>query len=145
MQTTSLYNLIQGNHIFRTITRYEFSVIENYLFFKGLEVGEILFNEGDHGDFMAFVVAGQLEIFIHLQDGTKRLAIKKAGDSLGDMAVIDDLSRSASVRALERTGLIILPKPDFERILSDHPKIGIKMLKGLASMLSLQLRKANVS
>ncbi len=145
MQTTSLYNLIQGNHIFRTITRYEFSVIENYLFFKGLEVGELLFNEGDHGDFMAFVVAGQLEIFIHLQDGTKRLAIKKAGDSLGDMAVIDDLSRSASARALERTGLIILPKPDFERILSDHPKIGIKMLKGLASMLSLQLRKANIS
>ncbi len=145
MQTTSLYNLIQGNHIFQTITRYEFSVIENYLFFKGLETNEILFNEGDHGDFMAFVVAGQLEIFIHLQDGTKRLAIKKAGDSLGDMAVIDDLSRSASARALERTGLIILPKPDFERILSDHPNIGIKMLKGLASMLSLQLRKANVS
>lgn len=145
MQTTSLYSLIQSNHIFQTITRYEFSVIENYLFFKGLEVGDLLFNEGDHGDFMAFVVAGKLEIFIHLQDDTKRLAIKKAGDSLGDMAVIDDLSRSASARALERTGLIILPKPDFERILSDHPKIGIKMLKGLASMLSLQLRKANVS
>ncbi len=145
MQTTSLYNLIQVNPIFRNINRYEFSVIENYLFFKGLEVNEILFNEGEQGGFMAFVVAGQLEVFIHFPDSTKRLAIKKAGDSLGEMAVIDDLSRSASARALERTGLIILSKHDFELILTNHPKIGIKILKGLASILSLQLRKANFS
>ncbi len=142
---TSLYELLQSNHIFKAISRYEFSVIENYLFFKGLEADEFLFHEGSHGDFVAFVVAGQLEVFINLQGKKKQLAIKKTGDSIGDMAVIDELSRSASVRALERTGLIILPKRDFERILSEHPEIGIKMLKGLANMLSLQLRKANKS
>ncbi len=142
---TSLYELLQSSPLFKSITRYEFSVIENYLFFKGLEAGEFLFHEGNHGDFMAFIVAGKLEVFINIQGKKKQLAIKRIGDSIGDMAVIDELSRSASAKALERTGLIILPKRDFDRILSDYPEIGIKMLKGLANMFSLQLRKANKS
>lgn len=140
---TPLYTLIHSNHVMRNVTQYEFSTIEKYLYFKGLEKGEILFSEGEYGDFMAFVVAGQVEIFVTFEQQEKRLTIKKIGDSLGDMAVIDDLSRSASARALERTGLIMLSKNDFNRILVDHPHIGIKMLKGLAGMISLQLRKSN--
>ncbi len=139
---TSLYKLLHSNHVFADIDRYNFSVIEDYLYFRSLEVGEYLCHEGENGDFMAFVVAGELEILKHNPTTHEEiiLAVKGVGTSVGDMSVLDDLSRSASIRATEKTALIILSKGDFERILDDHPKIGILMLKGIATMLSLNLR-----
>lgn len=140
----SLYQLLQSNPIFQNIDRYDFGVIEDYLFFRGLNSSEVLFHEGTHGDCIAFVVAGRLEIYKHTTDGKIiHIAEKVVGDSVGDMSILDKLSRSASVRASERTGVILLLRPDFDRILIDHPHIGVKMLKGLANRLSLNLRETS--
>ena len=129
--------------VFQNLDRYQFGILEQYLTFRGIEAGEYLFFEGEVGDYVAFVVAGSIEIFKQLPDKQVMLVTLKPGDGIGEMALIDDLSRSASAKASQRTGLIVLPKRDFERILIDHPRIGIKILKALASMLSLKLRHTN--
>lgn len=139
----SLYELLKSNVVFQNLDRYQFGILEQYLTFRGIETGEYLFFEGEMGDYVAFVVAGGIEILKQLPDKQVALVTLKPGDSIGEMALIDDLSRSASAKATQRTGLIVLPKRDFERILIDHPRIGINILKALASMLSLKLRRTN--
>lgn len=139
----SLYELLKSNVVFQNLDRYQFGILEQYLTFRGIETGEYLFFEGEMGDYVAFVVAGGIEILKQLPDKQMTLVTLKPGDSIGEMALIDDLSRSASAKATQRTGLIVLPKRDFERILIDHPRIGINILKALASMLSLKLRRTN--
>lgn len=139
----SLYELLKSNVVFQNLDRYQFGILEQYLTFRGIETGEYLFFEGEMGDYVAFVVAGSIEILKQLPDKQMTLVTLKPGDSIGEMALIDDLSRSASAKATQRTGLIVLPKRDFERILIDHPRIGINILKALASMLSLKLRRTN--
>lgn len=140
---TSLYELLKNNVVFQNLDRYQFSVLEQYLTFQGVEAGEHLFFEGEVGNYVAFVVAGGIEILKQLHDKQVSLVTLKTGDSIGEMALIDDLSRSASAKAIQKTGLIVLLKSDFERILIDHPRIGINILKALASMLSLKLRRTN--
>lgn len=139
----SLYELLKSNVVFQNLDRYQFGILEQYLTFRGIETGEYLFFEGEMGNYVAFVVAGGIEILKQLPDKQVTLVTLKPGDSIGEMALIDDLSRSASAKATQRTGLIVLPKRDFERILIDHPRIGINILKALASMLSLKLRRTN--
>ena len=167
----SLYDALKHNPMFAGLDHYEFGVVEHYLTFRALDAGETLFYEGERGDYMAVVVAGNLDVFkkvrppvnsqnLHRnqdsepvetddkanpnqQDNLVHIVSLKAGESTGEMSVIDEMSRSATVMASERTGLIILPKADFDRILQDHPRIGIDILKGIAQILSIHLRRTS--
>jgi CRP-like cAMP-binding protein len=57
------------------------------------------------------------------------------------MAMIDSLKRSASIRARERSNIICISRTQFDHLLQNYPALGIKVLKGLAVMLSQNLRK----
>lgn len=63
------------------------------------------------------------------------------GDTIGEMALIDTLTRSATVRASETTALVLLTKKDFDNLLSDYPRVAVEILRGIAILLSLNLRK----
>ena len=65
------------------------------------------------------------------------------GRSIGEMAVIDDYPRSATVRANTKAKLIILNSRRFDHFLDEYPPIGIKILKGITRLISLNLRKAS--
>lgn len=140
----SLYQLLHTNQVFKNLDTYAFGIIENYLEFKSLAAGEYLFYEGEQGNYVAFVVAGRLDIIKRSTNNTELvLATITTGSSIGHMALVDNLSRSADAKATEATGLVILPKKDFDRVLIDHPRIGVSILKGLATMLSLNLRRTS--
>jgi CRP-like cAMP-binding protein len=65
------------------------------------------------------------------------------GKSIGEMSVIESLPRSATAKARVDTRLFILSRPAFELVLSRHSNIGIKLLKGIATLLSDNLRKTS--
>ncbi len=71
------------------------------------------------------------------------LATLTKGRSIGEMAVIDDFPRSATVRARTKGTLVLLTRQGFEVILEQHPGIGVKILKGISRLLSQNLRKTS--
>ncbi len=76
-------------------------------------------------------------------DGTEEVpGTAGAGDVIGEMALLDDLPRSATVRALDEVSVLVLPFWDFRvllrRILSSDPDVGLDLL----AVLSRRLRKA---
>lgn len=144
MMKNILFDHLKYSPIFAKLDPFMFQTVEQRLEFRELAPQEILFNEGETGNYMAFILVGQLLIFKHThQDDIVKLGHIGAGDSIGEMALIDDLSRSASAMALEPTALVVLSKADFETILTDYPRIGVEMLRGLSTMLSLKLRRTS--
>ena len=107
-----------------------------------LKAGEILYKEGDDGDFMSIVLDGALEIIKEdtWKDEADVIATLGQGSSVGEMSLIDHNPRSATVRAITDTHLTTLSQGVFDMILDKEPKIGIKILKGLTLVLSENLR-----
>lgn len=139
-----LFDYLKNSPIFARLDAFMFQTVEAKLVFQKLAKDEVLFNEGEHGDYMAFVLVGELGVIKSSPDGsTVQVGTVRAGDSTGEMALIDTLSRSASIRASEVTAIVRLSRSDFETILTDYPRIGVEMLRGLATMLSLKLRKTS--
>lgn len=103
-----------------------------------------LFREGDPGSYVCFVLKGELEVLKASQSGEQvSIAVLGRGRSIGEMAIIDRFTRSATVRATQDSQLAVLARADFELLLQEHPAVGIKILKSLARLLSLNLRKTS--
>lgn len=127
--------------IFAGLTPEELVAIEKYMFFSKVEPGEYVFREGEKGDYVCFVAAGTLDVIkINVNSQPVVLTRLTKGGSIGEMALIDKLTRSASVRAQTSSTLIVLTRKGFDLILRMHPEIGIKILKGVAHLLSGNLR-----
>ncbi len=138
-----LENLISEIPVFNALDVEDTHILSQYLFPKDLPVGGLVCKEGQHGNFLSFVSSGKLEIVKTLDGKEAVISTISKGDSLGEMALIDGLTRSATVRACMTSNILILRRDDFNNLLSTHPEVGIKILKGIARLLSLNLRKAS--
>jgi signal transduction histidine kinase len=97
--------------------------------------GELICQEGEPGDALFLIRAGHAAIFKGSADAPIVLTCRGAGEFVGEMAILEDLPRSASVVALEEVQLIKMTRDDFQRLLSDSTKLDIGMLRKLSSRL----------
>jgi CRP-like cAMP-binding protein len=73
----------------------------------------------------------------------KELASLATGELFGEMSLIDDQLVSADVVAKGAVELLVIPRKDFERLLSSNDKLAIKVYRCFCAALSDRLRKAN--
>ena len=86
-----------------------------------LSAGEILFREGDQGNRAFFIKEGELEI---LKESNRRevlLAVRKEGAVIGEMALLQSLPRSATIRARSDSVLFAIGKDEFDHLLQSSP------------------------
>lgn len=130
--------------LFDKLKTSELRVIVKRMNFIEIDKGEILFKEGDKGNYVCFIVDGTLGVMKESVTGESVVitALSK-GRSIGEMSVIDDFPRSATVKARTEAKLVILTQEGLELILEEDPKIGVKILKRISRLLSLNLRKTS--
>ncbi len=97
----------------------------------------IVFHEGDHGDSLYIIKVGRIKIAKVAIDGReKTLTILQAGDFFGEMAIFDNLPRSATAEAIDNdVRLFGLNKKDFERLIHENPTIALRIMKDLTSRI----------
>jgi CRP-like cAMP-binding protein len=96
---------------------------------RSYKKGETLVNQGDPGLGLYIIIAGKVEIIKKTASGSElKVAIHGPGDFFGEMAVLDDAPRSASVIALEDTECLFLTAEDFKARLKSHPEIALEIL-----------------
>lgn len=140
----NIIQLLKGMRMFDELTDEELVVTSGYMNLYELKKGDFLFKEGDTGDYVCFVAAGGIDVLKESITGNRVvISTVSRGYSLGEMSVIDETSRSASAMAREDTTLIVLARNGFRIILEKHPQVGIKMLKGIARLLSINMRKTS--
>lgn len=107
---------------------------------KVFEAGDIVFNEGDIGDVLYIIKKGSVKIFKKLENGEeKTLAVLKEQQYFGEMAILDDSTRSASARAAEDSILLSVDKENFREVVKEFPEIAFEIFK----VFSQRLREAN--
>lgn len=106
---------------------------------KAVEVqaakGAVLFREGEPGQEMYLVVRGMIKVF----RGTRVIDIIKAGDYFGEMAIIENQPRSASVAVLEDSVLLQVPLAVFHEYFSRQPKSLVAMMRTLSQRVRRDL------
>lgn len=100
----------------------------------------VLFNEEEIGDYLFFIVEGSVEVRLEATHAKQIIASYGYGHCVGEMALIDDCPRSATVVVTEPSELLILTKKRMEHMVKKNPILGVKIYKGLAKNLSLRLR-----
>lgn len=102
---------------------------------RSLEKGAVLFREGDPGDAFYIVYQGAIEILKRGPQGEgEPLAVRRDGGVFGEMSLLDDAPRSATVRALEDTDLIVVAKDRFTQLLGVDA-LAVRIMSNMASTL----------
>jgi NADH dehydrogenase len=86
--------------------------------------GEVVFHEGDLGDFVYVIQDGECEVLRTIDGQEHKLAELRAGDYFGEMAVLSDASRNATIRARSAMNVLLIPKSDFDKLKSNVPAFG---------------------
>lgn len=131
---------------FETLTSQDMLMIAEHINFLEIDEGAFVFREGEAGECVYFVIQGELEVIKEAASKGKEgvvISILSKGRSMGEMSVIDKTPHSATVRARTTSTVVTLSAAGFDIILEKHPQIGIKILKGLARLLSSNLRKTS--
>lgn len=101
----------------------------------------VVFKEGDKGDALYIIKAGKVNILKRNSAGIDSILVSLGkGAVIGDMAIIDEQPRSASVATIQETTFLIITKNDFRTLLGDVPEISFQILK----LTTERLRATNV-
>ena len=110
--------------------------------------GAVIVREGDTSMALYVVVDGRVRVECTSAAGQPAVQLEDLtpGDVFGEMGLIDDAARSASVVAAEPTQCVLLAKWDFEKPLRDDVEIGLALLRTLSERVRrLEARLAAVA
>ena len=97
--------------------------------------GELLFNQGDPGDAAYIIIGGEAEVLISGTGGPIAVATVGKNVFVGEIAILCDVPRTASIRAVSALTTLRITKDLFLRMLMDFPAIGIEVMRVLAQRL----------
>lgn len=86
--------------------------------------GENVVSEGDEGNKFYIIVRGKFEIIKRMPDGgERRVAVLQDGDHFGEIALLHNVPRNATVRAMGPSVLLSVRQEAFHRLMAEHPQI----------------------
>ena len=114
------WNLVAKVPLFRTLDAARIAAVAGVLRARRAERGERLIRKGDQADSMYFIVSGDVEVDQETGAPKGRLS---AGEFFGEIALIADRARTATITALSPCKLLLLHKDDFESFMNAHPDL----------------------
>ena len=97
--------------------------------------GSTIISEGDEGDLFYIIVRGRVEILKRIDDEDKRVKILEDGDFFGEIALLSNVPRTATVRTVEPTLLISLKRARFLELVASVPGMHDKLEKTMGIRL----------
>ncbi len=128
--------------LFSTLNKKELQALAKSCHERSYAAGTTLFSQDDSGAGLYIIKSGKVKIMqaVDLDRPEVELATAGPGEVFGEMSLLDDLPRSATVIAVEDVTALLLPVWEFRGILQSHPDMALKLL----AVLSRRLRKAEM-
>jgi NTE family protein len=99
--------------------------------------GELVVRENDAGDALYAVVSGRLQAYTRLKSGAERIYTTYcSGDYFGEMPLLSGETQWASVRALNDSILLKIPRDDFQSVLRDDPRMALGFLRRMGHRIT---------
>ena len=118
--------------LFTGLEEHELSVIYKGAMVKRFPRNTIVIHEGDDSDSLFLILDGRVKVFLTSEKGREViLNTQSTGEYFGELALLDDLPRSASVITVESSQVCVISKAAFQGVLIGHPRIALKVIKNL--------------
>ena len=130
--------------IFDTLTRRQKHRLYSSIHVRQYKEGEIVFRQDDPGVGLYIVRDGQVDVYNEYSDMTrKKIAELSKGEVFGEIALLNDCPRSATVVASRETVLFAFFRTDFLNLMDSDPKLGVRLIYRLAKIMAERLRIIN--
>jgi HEAT repeat protein len=126
--------------VFAGLEGEELAALADIALEKDFATGDLLFEEGQLAHHLYVLVTGKVEIYRKVGSREYPLAVLGPKECFGEMAILDDESRSASIRALEPTTVLKVDRESFRELIHERPQISFAIFK----ILSQRLRSKNL-
>ena len=136
-----LLAMMAGVDMLANMNGRELEMLAQHLQAFKADPGCVIFNEGEAGNFMCFLVSGRVKTYKEAdQDHTTEVAVESHGRSIGEMALIDGEPRSATCIAVQPSVLLLLSKEGFKDLADKHATLAFKLLVRITRLMSRRLR-----
>lgn len=143
--TQKAQQIIRSNPLFSNLSEEQMDELLGMMYEEKVSVGVNIVQEGEPGDTIYIIRSGRAEVLKEDDHGDyHHIAMLKPGDVIGEISLIDNRPRSATVRAVENTHLVGLRVEDLQK--KSKPEVSLEnILKvNFAKTMSHNIRKLNV-
>ena len=121
--------------------------IKSFLHFcenRQVDAGENLWVEGDTDNYAAFIVSGKMGIKKRTEFEGKYMMVGTfdKGTVVGELCLLTEQKRSVTAKILEPVDLLLLSNNNFERMMTEHPMLGLRLLRHVFLVISKRLNKS---
>jgi CRP/FNR family transcriptional regulator, cyclic AMP receptor protein len=114
--------------LFEDLSRKELADLARHTEDLEIPAGEVLCKEGDTGKEFFVIVEGETEVTTN----GKNVAARSGGDFVGEIALLEDTNRTATVTAKTPLRVFVLTREDFRSLVRDNPTVERKVMQALA-------------
>jgi CRP-like cAMP-binding protein len=135
-------DVIRDCALFKLLDDEQFAHIEPRLHLIELDAGQVLYSEGAPADTVSIVLEGSLEAVKMSVLGGEETVLSEfgPGDVIGEMALLSDRKRSASIRAQSPTRLARFQRAGYGAVERQRPDIALAVMKAVARILAQRLQ-----
>jgi CRP/FNR family cyclic AMP-dependent transcriptional regulator len=134
--TVTARAVLRSNRLLRDLPDGALDLLAALAIRRSVGRGARIFAEGDPGDSLLGIIAGQVRISASTPDGREIfLNILEPGDSLGEIAVLDGEPRTATADALTDVELFVIRRPDLLALISREPRLAMHLIALLCRRL----------
>lgn len=134
--------LLRNVPLFAALPEGQLALLTRVVGRKAFPRSTTIISAGDPTDALYIVISGRLKVMMSDDEGREViLAILSQGEFFGEMGLIDEAPRSATVTAIEPCELLSISKTDFRRCLQENFDISIAVMRGLVKRLREADRK----
>ena len=134
--------LLRNVPLFAMLQESQISLLTSVVSRRSFARGTTIMAAGDVTDSLYLVISGRLKVMMSDDEGREViLSMLGPNEYFGEMGLIDDSTRSASVISLEACELLVLSKRDFRKCLSENFEMAMTVMRGLVKRLREADRK----
>ncbi len=142
----SISALLKRVQMFANLNNEELKQLAAICIKKHADAGELILEQNTTGTEMYIVAEGSVDVFVHGDDGIRNLVVLGKGQVIGEMALIDQGHRSASVRATkDGATLYLIESEKFYKLCEANNHIGFIVMRNLAVDIAFKLRHRNLT
>jgi len=130
--------------IFRLLDSEERKKIGECLELVTHPAGTVCIKEKEKINYIGIIASGKMKFERHnrITDRPTLLAVLEKGSHVGDFSMLQERESLGQVRTVEDTDLLVISHDKLDTFMHENPHIGIKILKGISSVLSIRLKSA---
>jgi CRP/FNR family cyclic AMP-dependent transcriptional regulator len=124
--------MIENVSIFKGMDPSDLAVIEKRMVRRTYPRNTIILSEGDNSDSLYVILGGKVKVYLNDENGKEAIInYQEAGEYFGELSLIDDSKRSASIMTTTKSTMAIMSKQAFHEVLKSNPNIAIHLLKDM--------------